>query len=314
MINIKKIPYIGNGPYCYANSLSMLLTLIGENISPSIIEVLSGVGLGAVFLKDKNLLFFSFETPDNGINNVLYLLGFEKSVKTFPKKAPPPLKELIKDLEKSPVVIGPLDMGYLIYNPHHQNLRGVDHFIFVYKMNEKEIFLHDPTGFPCVSLLLSQLESAWQSNIGYGNKNYTYWTVPKQTKKPSQFEVYQNAIKFFKKLYLIMENVAKRGNYLIGSQAILKTVERIKENKISQEEVDQLIYFALPLGAKRALDFAIFFDFKDNDLARLKRKQAELFGLSQALTTQKNWPALTKVLRELAFVEDQFKYLLLNKK
>lgn len=39
--------YYGNGAYCYANSASMLLSTIGEEISPSLIEVLTGFSLGA---------------------------------------------------------------------------------------------------------------------------------------------------------------------------------------------------------------------------------------------------------------------------
>lgn len=41
------IPYIGNALYCFADSTAMLLASIGENISSSRIEVLTGVGLGA---------------------------------------------------------------------------------------------------------------------------------------------------------------------------------------------------------------------------------------------------------------------------
>jgi len=38
------VPYIGNGPYCYANATAMLLASIGENVPPSQIEVLTGQG------------------------------------------------------------------------------------------------------------------------------------------------------------------------------------------------------------------------------------------------------------------------------
>ena len=39
-----------------------------------------------------------------------------------------------------------------------------------------------------------------------------------------------------------------------------------------------LLHFALPLGTKRALDFAGFFDDLSSSLAQLKRRQAGRFG------------------------------------
>lgn len=73
--------YIGNGPYCYSNSTAMLLESIGEHVEPRLIEVLSGVGLGAFMFKDQGLLFLSglVSTPDNGISSSLRLLGFQFS-------------------------------------------------------------------------------------------------------------------------------------------------------------------------------------------------------------------------------------------
>lgn len=51
------IAYHGNGAYCYANSASMLLATIGEDIRPSLIEILTGFSLGASIGIDNNLLF-----------------------------------------------------------------------------------------------------------------------------------------------------------------------------------------------------------------------------------------------------------------
>lgn len=66
--------YIGNGHYCYSNSTAMLLSSIGENVSPQIVEVLSGVGLGAMIEKERTL-FLSMRDPDDGINYALTSLA-----------------------------------------------------------------------------------------------------------------------------------------------------------------------------------------------------------------------------------------------
>jgi hypothetical protein len=51
--------YVGNGHYCCANSAAMLLESAEAYIEPRLIEVLSGVGLGAFWLDGSSLLFLT---------------------------------------------------------------------------------------------------------------------------------------------------------------------------------------------------------------------------------------------------------------
>ncbi len=314
MAQAKKIPYIGKASYCYADSVSMLLASNGEDILPAKIEVLSGVGLGANILKGTNLLFFNWEVPDYGIDNALKILGFKPSRKKAPKSQPPPLEKLKKDLEKSPIVVGPLDMGYLTYNPLYSFLAGVDHFVFVYKITKDEIFLHDPAGFAHVCLPLHQFKPAWKAKkVFYGKDNFSYWVAPKQLSHPSDKEIYQAAIKLFQWLYRDCDKRTKKEGWITGKEAILATAKRARERKLAKIEIEHLVYFAFQLGAIRALDFASFFDFKDNDLAKLKRQQAEVFGKCHTVTCANNWPALAKSLEKLAKIEKAIKQGLLKK-
>jgi hypothetical protein len=57
----------------------MLLSSIDEHYSPDHIEVLTGVGLGALLLSNPRLLFFGplGMAPDEGISSALQLLGFD---------------------------------------------------------------------------------------------------------------------------------------------------------------------------------------------------------------------------------------------
>lgn len=307
-------PYLGNSPYCYANSTAMLLASIGESVSPSQIEVLSGVGLGAFILKKTNLLFFSWELPDNGIDHALQILGFSCKAKKVPKTEPVPITELKKDLRQSPAVIGPLDMGYLIYNPDYQFHLGVDHFVLAYKTDDKEIYLHDPAGFPHVSLPLDQLKLAWKAEgVDYGKDFYRYWTEPKRVKRPTEEEIYKQAIQLFKSIYEHSERKANQENWIIGRRAILTGAKRVDNKETSQDEIEQLTYFALPLGTKRALDFASFFEGYDNNLASLKHQQAQLFGRCQTLAVRKDWSQLARTLEALAAVEEEFRLALMAK-
>lgn len=307
--------YIGSGAYCYANSASMLLASIGENISPSVIEVLTGIGLSAFLMEKNNLLFFNFALPDKELSRALKILGFNCKERIIPKTEPVPIAKLKEDLQKSPAVLGPLDMGYLVYNPQYQNLGGSDHFVLAYDIDDKVIHLHDPAGFPCVFLSYQKLKLAWQSNeLFYGLNNYHYWIAPKRIKTPSKADIYKQAIKDFKSIYRACEEKSSLNRWTTGKKAILASACRFQNRKATSQEIDHFIYFALPLGAKRALDFALFFDFRDTDLALLKRRQAELFGKCHTLAVAKEVKPLAETLQELAEVEDEFSSKLLSKK
>ena len=308
------IPYIGNGAYCYANATAMFLSFIKENIAPSTIEVLSGVGLGA-FLNKENNLFFSnvSNTPDKGISKALDILGFVYREKVKEKEGSAPIRELKKDLKKSPAILGPLNMGYLKYNPGHQRHKGVDHYVLVYALDNEKVELHDPVGFPCVFLPVHQLKLAWKAkDIFYRRGFYRYWTLPRRTESPTEKEIYKRAIKFFKSTYQESVDKASKEKIVIGHKAIITTANRVKRKEILESEITHLAHFALPLGAKRALDFSSFFKQHDRKLAELKYKQAKLFGESHVLVTQKRWTLLRETLKHLAILEEKFRQHLLD--
>ena len=158
------IPYVGNAAYCYADSTAMLLAAAGEQVSNSTIEVLCGVGLGAMWSAPSETLFFGnlASPPDVGISRALALLGFRFTEHIGAADDPPPFEALRSALVQGPVVLGPVDMGYLRYNPSYPNLSGGDHFVLAYRMDEREIGLHDPGGFPYVTLPLDELALAWK--------------------------------------------------------------------------------------------------------------------------------------------------------
>jgi hypothetical protein len=67
-------PYIGSGPYCYANSLAMALGPAAP--SPSIIEVLTGSPFGMHLLSGRLPLFDPYGWDDRGIDDAIALLGW----------------------------------------------------------------------------------------------------------------------------------------------------------------------------------------------------------------------------------------------
>lgn len=302
--------YIGNGPYCYANSASMFLSWLGEDIPPSIIEVIAGVGLSATVANKEQILWLNNQVlePDLGIKSALEVLGFECTEDAFEHKDEDPFAKLKELLYKQPVILGPLDMGYLVYNPRHQYMHGADHWIIAYKIEGDTIFVHDPAGFPHVFINKEDLKKSWKAEkIFYRQGYYRYITGVKRIASPTPDEIYEKALERMRTIYLKGEERTSSKAFYMGEKAIQTTVQRIREGKSSQDEHDMLIYFTLPLGARRALDFAKFFDQKDPELAKLKRQQAGLLGTAHTLAVTKRYDELADVLDRLAETEKGFR-------
>jgi hypothetical protein len=107
--------YIGNGHYCYANVTAMLLDAVGECVKPEIVEVLSGVGVGAHWLKTDDLIFFDSASPDRGITTALRLLGFAVQEQVSMDDDPPPWPALKDALRRGPAILSPVDLGLLTH-------------------------------------------------------------------------------------------------------------------------------------------------------------------------------------------------------
>lgn len=304
-------PYIGNGPYCYANATAMLLASTGDNIAPSQIEVLTGVGLGAFWVPGAKLIYFSNTPPDVGVSKALEALGFECVEKACSEAEAAPLEDLRTELTRSPAVLGPLDMGYLDYLPYRENCVGADHYVLAFAMDEGEVYLHDPDGFPHVSLALSRLELAWKAeHIEYRRGAYRYWAEPKRVHYPTQQEIYDCALEGFRARYWQVEDLAEREGSIVGRDAILACADHVRADS-PPSNAGFLTGFAFRLGARRALDYAGFFEPCDEELAALKRTQAELFGQCHMRAIRADWPALAERLGTLADVEAAFRAALL---
>ncbi|MFH0739689.1 MAG: hypothetical protein V1819_01065 [bacterium] len=307
--------YIGNGAYCYANSASMLLASIGENIEPSLIEVLTGTSIGIAVELDKEKKSLSFDhsptlLPDLGITKALDILGFTYQTKIFDKESefPRAIEELQRDLVTSPAVIGPLVMGHLTYNPDHKHLMEADHFVLVYKADKDFIYIHDPHEFPHVFLNFEQLKKAWAADgIFYKKGYYRYTFAPKRIENPSNNEIYSKAISFFKDIYKEGELKTDKKNFEIGGEAIRNYAKYIAGRSLDDKERDHFVYFALPLGAKRALDYFKFFSPYNKKLADLKYQQSVNFGAAHVHATNRDWGLLSREFENIASAEGQFR-------
>lgn len=310
----KPVLYIGNRKFCWEDSVSMLLSTIGEEVSPSYMAAISGCGLSAFLDKRTDYLFFNFAIPNEELTYDLKKLGFEIKEVLIPKSQEIPLAELRCDLKGSPAVVGPIDMGFLKYNPDYRFLGGSDHFVLVYDSNPKGFFLHDPAGYPNVYIDNEDFKKCLRSrNLMYGSDYYRYWTKPKRIKRPSEKEVFEQTIKDYKSIYNNCDIKSLKNNWITGDRAILKEAERIGKLQFKKEEIDLLVYFSFPFAIQMSLAIFDYLKSFDERLAGVKAIESQLFGIAQVLAMGRNWDQLSMTLREIAKLEKGFRLKILAK-
>ena len=303
--------YIGNGAYCYANSVAMLLKDAGFDYSSSLIEVLSGLGLGFFINTDVPIIFFSnYATlPEDGINNSLNLLGFDFEEKHFENEevAFIQLKNAVKN---GPVVIGPIDIAYMSHWGKSKD-EGGDHYVLVYKITNDIVWIHDPQKFPSNPIPITDFLTIWEAeNISFKRKKFHFWTAPKKKSSLSNSRIFKDALTLFRWNYEKSKNHPK--NIKIDEDALADLADRVMK-PIPSFLINHLTDFAFPVITKRSLDYANFFrEHKKETLAKIKEEQAGLFSTCQVYSMKKDWQKVSDTLKKLANKELQFKKELLK--
>ena len=201
--------YFGDVSLCYTYSLAMALHSYGYDVRPEFLEAIMAMGNGASIVKEDEkhpLVFFDNGMPDSSISHSLDILGFtydEYYIKDSNAVNLLSIREILsKFLLSGAVVLGPLDMGYLTYNPNHIHLYEVDHFVSVYDLDDEFIYFHDPAGFACMKMSFSEFSKAWEAkNIDYKRGSFSMWANFKKIKSPTSKEIYQKTSMLMKQQY-----------------------------------------------------------------------------------------------------------------
>lgn len=264
------------------------------------------MGNGASIVKEDEqhpLVFFDNGMPDLSISHSLKILGFEYEDFYLKDGTEVDLEEIKGKLEtflsNGPVVLGPLDMGHLTYNPNHTILYGVDHFVTVYGIDHQHLYLHDPAGFACMKVAFKDILEAWKAEaIDYKRGAYSMWGNFKKVKSPSQAEIYQETAR-------IMKN-----RYLNGQNGVLECYAKaVAENGLNTEQKQLHQYFSFKLAAVRNLYLSKFLKDHDPEGARLKEELASLFGQAHLSCLKEDYQELSNFLYQIAEVDGLFKDL-----
>ena len=298
--------YFGDVSLCYSYSLAMALDAYGYDFKAEFLEAIMVMGNGASIVKEDEqhpLVFFDNGMPDLSISHSLKILGFDYEDFYLKNGAEVDLEEIKRKLEtflfNGPVVLGPLDMGHLTYNPNHTILYGVDHFVTVYDIDDRYLYLHDPDGFACMKVAFNDILEAWKAEaIDYKRGAYSMWGNFKRLKTPSQTEIYQETAKIIK------------SRYLNGQNGVLKCYAKaVAENGLNTEQKQLHQYFSFKLAAVRSLYLSKFLKDHDPEGARFKEELASLFGQAHLSCLKEDYQELSNLLYQIAEVDGLFKDL-----
>ncbi|NRQ40363.1 hypothetical protein HII36_52380 [Nonomuraea sp. NN258] len=155
------LTYVGSGPYCYANSLAMILD--GHAPSPAVIEVLTGSPYGMQLIGGRLPLFDPYGwDPEIGLDAAINLLGWdcERTDGGTPAEALDRLRHACQD---GPVLAGPLELGLLTYQPGSGQAVGADHYLVVLEVDDDGVLVHDPQGYPYATLTADAFIASWRA-------------------------------------------------------------------------------------------------------------------------------------------------------
>lgn len=297
--------YFGDVSLCYTNSLAMALDSFGFDVRPERLEALMVMGNGASIMKDDPrhpLVFFDNGEPDMSISNCLRMLGF--AWEDFFVEGPTTDLTEVRDrlarmLESGPVVAGPLDMGLLTYNPNFHGLGGVDHFVCVLGLDGGRVHLHDPAGFPYMSMEFQDFAKAWEARaISYRRGSFSMWGAFTRVREPTQEEVYREVSSIMRK------------RYEAGEAGVIRSyAEAIRRNGMSPQQQGIHQYFSFRLAAARNIYAARFLAEHDAERAQIKERIASLFGQAHLHNLTEDNLALADTLGRIAELDNRFREL-----
>ena len=298
--------YFGDVSLCYSYSLAMALETYGYDFKAEFLEAIMVMGNGASIVKEDEehpLVFFDNGMPDLSISHSLKILGFDYEDFYLKEGAEVDLEEVKGKLEtflsNGPVVLGPLDMGHLTYNPNHTILYGVDHFVTVYGIDDQYLYLHDPAGFACMKVTFNDIIEAWKAEaIDYKRGAYSMWGNFEKVKSPSQTQIYQETARIM------------RDRYLDGQSNVLECYAKaVAEHGLNTEQKQLHQYFSFKLAAVRNLYLSKFLKDHDPEGARLKEELATLFGHAHLSCLKEDYQELAHLLYQIAEVDGRFRDL-----
>ncbi|WP_328929618.1 hypothetical protein OG429_36960 [Streptomyces sp. NBC_00190] len=291
--------YVGSGPYCYSNSLAMMLG--GESPSPAVIETLTGSPFGAQLIAGSLPLFDPYGWhPEAGLDAAIALLGWdrERSDGGTPAEA---LERLRDACSRGPVLVGPVDMGLLLYQPGTPNADGGDHYVVVLAADQDGIELHDPHGHPYATLPTQAFLTAWEAKtISYIDAPFVLRTGFVRRRRVTPVDALRQSLPAAEQWLAGRDDLPMPPGSLGGAAAVERLADMVAEG-LDPGIRTMLTAFGVRVGARRLSDAALCLDLLGlPQAASIAQHQARILGSLQYPLVQGDDQVATALLRRLA--------------
>ncbi|MFP3962313.1 hypothetical protein SMC26_08290 [Actinomadura fulvescens] len=237
--------------------------------------------------------------PEIGIEKALATLGWNaETVSGGPSDVA--LERLSSCLAHGPVMVGPIEMGYLRYQPGMTGPIGADHYLTVLGIHNDQVISHDPQGYPFTMLPLTDFLKAWQADtIDFGEPFTMRMNFARAGRVGVKEALTASIPQAIDWLRAEPDHAMPPGSTGNGdaAQALAASLESGHDERLHEH----LVHFAIRVGARRVTDAATCLrEIERTQAAAVMFRQAQLIGsLQQALATGDNSTA-ARTLRTLA--------------
>ncbi|MBB5978131.1 hypothetical protein [Kribbella solani] len=227
--------------------------------------------------------------PDRGLDVAIGLLGWECE-RTEGGARDDALERLRRACEAGPVVVGPIEMGLFTHQPWSRGVAdGTDHWVVVLEVTDEVVVMHDPEGYPYVTLPISQFMTAWSAEKVAVAGPYV---MRSNFRKLRDVRV-EDAVR--ESLPYAVEWLSK------DSAAAVHRISAMLAGGIDEGMREHLAGFAVRLGARRLDDAATWLAVVGEPAAaEIARQQAMILGRLQFPIVQREFTRAAEIMTELA--------------
>jgi hypothetical protein len=290
--------YIGSGPYCYANSLAMVL---GPGAPPpAVLEVLTGSPFGFELLGGRLPFFDPYGwDPDRGLDDAIGLLGWACR-RTGAQDGAEALATLRTALRSGPALVGPVEMGLFRHQPGMTAAVGADHFVAVLEADDELVRFHDPHGHPYATLPTADFLAAWRGDsVAYRSTDYTIRFDFRRHGAVTADAALRAALPGAVTWLRGAGGAPPPGT--VGGADGVRALAGMLAGGVPDDMHGHLVYFAVRVGARRLADAAAALDGLGRPgAAAVATAQARLVGGLQHPLVAGDPAAAVKALHELA--------------
>ncbi|MEU3598714.1 hypothetical protein ABZ714_08275 [Streptomyces sp. NPDC006798] len=295
--------YAGSGPYCYTHSLIMVATAAGAAPPPpAAVETLTGSPFGFELIAGSLPLFDPYGwDPELGLDQAIGLLGLS-CVRTAGGTGEEALDRLRSAVEDGPVLVGPVDMGLLLYRPGTPAPGSGDHYVVVLDVAaDGTVLLHDPQGHPYATLDAPALIEAWRAEtVAYTDEPFVMRASFAGERAVTAERALRDGLPLAARWLGGRDDLPVPPGTLGGAAGIEGFAALVKAG-LAPETRELLGHFAVRVGARRVSDAAdCLAGLGLRDAAVIAREQARLIGALQRPVVGGDDEALTAGLERLA--------------